>query len=445
VSSVAFYTLGCKVNRYDTEVMAEQFAAAGYERVDFEETADVYVINTCTVTHLADRKSRQQVRRALRRNPEAIVVAAGCYAQTASEELSQISGIDMVVGNSDRHRIVELVEQAGQGAQGRCHVHDIMTEKDYGQAGISGFAGRTRAVVKLQEGCNEYCSYCIIPYARGRERSRPPGEIVQEAERLAAAGFREIVLTGINLSSYGGDLSPAVTLQRVLEELHAVEELQRIRISSLEPMGVSNRLLEALADLPRMCRHLHLPLQSGADSVLQRMRRRYTTEKFRQLVQRARELMPEVNISTDVMVGFPGESRAEFEQSLQFVEELEFGGVHVFPYSEREGTQAARIGDPVDPQEVNDRRQQLLEVARESERDFYRRFVGATMEVLVESERNPESGELEGLTDNYLRVTFEGTRELLGKLVPVQLSELRETQLWGKVCRHKRSGGAISL
>jgi len=418
---VAFYTLGCKVNQYDTEAMAELFRRDGYKLVDFDAEADVYVVNTCTVTHLADRKSRQVIRRARRNNPDAVVVATGCYVQTAPGAIRDIPGVDVLLGNADQTQIVDLVEDVRQHGHRICQVGDIMQIRRYSPIPIADFIGRTRATVKVQEGCNEYCTYCIIPYARGRQRSRDREDIMQEARRLVASGFREVVLAGINLSSYGQDLDETISLEQLVEELHTVDGLRRIRLSSLEPMGLTTKTIKRLARLPRLCPHLHLPLQSGSDAVLKRMKRNYTTSEYRQLVEAARESMPRVNITTDIMGGFPQETEAEFLDGLNFIRQIGFGRIHAFPYSRRKGTRAYYLEGHVTPEEKQRRQEVLLAVAADSMRAFHRRFLGEVVEVLVEGDCDTETGLCTGLTDNYIRVSFRATGVREGEFVRTRL------------------------
>lgn len=422
---VAAHTLGCKVNQYDTEAMLTLFRRQGYDVVDFREPADVYLINTCTVTHESDRKSRQLVRRARRANPDAVVVVAGCYPQTAPGEVAGIPGVSVVLGNRDRRRVVELAEEARrrQGAP-LTSVGDIFAEREYEDLPIAGFAGRTRAALKIQEGCNEFCTYCIIPYARGRPRSRTPESVRAEAGRLLAAGYREVVLTGIHLGAYGRDLPPGPGGRRpglagLLRLVHGVEGIARIRLSSLEPMDTGDDLLETMAELPRVCHHLHLAVQSGSDRVLERMRRRYTADGFRRLAARARELMPDLGLTTDLIAGFPGETDEDHRATLTFVEEVAFSRLHVFPYSPREGTPAARFPDRV-PAEVKERRvRELIALGERLALAFHRRLVGRAVEVLVEDEA-PEEGVRAGYTCNYVRVRFPGGEGLARRLMTLQ-------------------------
>ena len=325
---IAFITLGCKVNLYDTEAMAELFTEKGYEVVDFEEYADVYLINTCTVTNLGDKKSRQMIRRAKRINPNSVVVATGCYAQVASEEVAKIEGINIVIGTKNRSEIVETVENyvAENGVVN--NVSDIMGEKEFEPLQISRLTNRTRAYIKIQEGCNRYCTYCIIPYARGPIRSRKPEEVVEEVKKLAENGFKEVVLTGIHVASYGLDLGN-ITLADIIEKVHSVDGIERIRFSSMEPLAIDNEFVARMSKLPKVCDHYHLSLQSGCNRTLKRMNRKYNAEQYAEACERLRNAFPNVAITTDIIVGFPDETEEDFKESLAFAERMKLDKIHV--------------------------------------------------------------------------------------------------------------------
>lgn len=417
MATVAFHTLGCKVNQYDTETMAAAFRRAGYRLVDFADRADVYVVNTCTVTGEGGRKSRQMVRRARRLNPEAVVVVAGCLPQTEPERVAAMPEVDLVLGTDDRRRVVELAELARERGLTINNVKDILQVEEFEDLPLEGFGDKTRAVVKIQEGCEEFCSYCIIPFARGPVRSRRPESVQAEVERLAAAGFPEIVLAGTHLGAYGRDLGAGPDLAAMLEIIHQVDGIRRIRLSSVEPMDVDEGLLSTMARLPRVCQHLHLPLQSGSDRVLAQMGRRYDRGKYLDLVGLARQLMPDLGLTTDIMVGFPGETDADFRDTCDAVRQARFSRTHIFPYSPRRGTRAARFSGQVPTATKKERCQELDEIAREYSRRFIAGYVGQVVEVLVESEGG-------GFTDNYIRVTFDAPDSLAGRLVPVRLTRV---------------------
>lgn len=480
---VAFTTLGCKLNQYDSEAMVALFRRAGYRVVDWREPAEVYVVNTCTVTARAAAKSRQLVRQAARRQPDAVIAVAGCYPQTAPDEVAAIPGVDVIVGTDDRGRIVELVERraaeraAAEGdAPPVAALKRILKVREFEELEIEDFTGHTRAVVKIQEGCNIFCTFCIIPYARGVVRSRRPEAVLSEVRRLAAAGFREIVLTGIHLGSYGIDFAKAAApgegapdLAGVIRAIHEVEGIERIRLSSLEPGHVTPELIELLAEWPKVCPHLHLSLQSGAEETLRRMRRRYTAAQFRDTVERIRRRVPEIGLSTDVMVGFPGETEALFRESLRVVEEIGFSRLHVFPFSARRGTPAAGFPDQV-PQRVKEARAaEMIALGERLSERFHRRFLGRVVEVLVEEEVADAPAPLgvaapagiagglralpvvaaeapgpwqQGYTGNYVRVRFAGPAGLRNQIVRVRVETADAEGVSGVLCPPADGAGA---
>ncbi|HHW01541.1 MAG TPA: tRNA (N(6)-L-threonylcarbamoyladenosine(37)-C(2))-methylthiotransferase MtaB [Thermoanaerobacterales bacterium] len=430
---VAFYTLGCKVNQYESDAMAELFKERGYEIVDFETKADVYVINTCDVTNESARKSRQMIRKASRINPHARVAVVGCYAQLESSEISRIPGVDVIVGTKDRRRIVDLVEESIEKHKQIVAVEDIMKEKSFEEIAFKGLRQRTRAFLKIQEGCNMFCSYCIIPYARGPVRSRPVESIIKEAQELAAEGFKEIVLTGIHLGLYGHDFGRKEHhLFEVISRLSRVEGIRRIRLSSIEALELTDEFLKGLAELENFCHHFHIPLQSGCDSVLARMNRRYSTAQFKERVDYIREIMPDVSITTDVIVGFPGETREEFDTTFNFIKEVGFSRLHVFPFSPREGTPAARMPDHVKKSVKDERTHRLIDLSRELERNFRQKFLGKTVEVLFEEKI--DNNTYEGLTGNYMKVAVSSEENLHNKLEQVILRENGHDHLIGEIC-----------
>lgn len=422
--SVAFYTLGCKVNFYDTEAIWQLFKNAGYDQVDFEGTADVYLINTCTVTNTGDKKSRQMIRRAVRRNPEAIVAVTGCYAQTSPGEILDIPGVDLVVGNQDRDRIMEFVGTIQASRQPVNAVRNIMKTREFEDMDVPGFADRTRAFLKIQDGCNNFCTFCIIPWSRGLSRSRDPKSIVAQAHKLVEAGYKEFVLTGIHTGGYGDDLAD-YRLSDLLWELDKVEGLERVRISSIEASQIDEKLLDVLNRSSKMCRHLHIPLQAGHNEVLKRMRRKYTTEEFMAKIRLIRQAMPDVGITTDIIVGFPGETDEMFRAGYEFMKEINFSEMHVFPYSKRTGTPAARMEDQVDEDVKNDRVQQLIDLSEQMQLSYANRFVGQTVSVIAEKSAKDAPGRdvQHGFSDNYLQVFFEGGDELQGELCNVKITE----------------------
>lgn len=428
LKTVAFHTLGCKVNQYDSQSLAGLFIDRGYEVVPFEEPADVYVINTCTVTNIGDRKSRQMIRRAVRTNPEAIVVVTGCYAQVACEEISAIEGVDLVIGLAGRDRLVDLVEETAEKRGLRTLVHNIEEVNQFEEIPAAG-QDRTRAYIKVQEGCRDFCTYCIVPYARGPLRSRPVAKTVAEAERLVGLGFREIVLTGTHLGAYGRDCPEEGTLAGLVARIAVVPGLLRLRLSSVEPADIEPELIEVMATESTVCPHLHIPLQSGSDTVLKRMKRRYDSAEFALLVDAARRRIPEVAITADVMVGFPGETEEEFAESLSFVEETAFAGLHVFKYSPRKGTPAARYPDQVPSAEKEKRSRIMMALGRKLKDEFARRYLGEVVEVLFEEKTT--DGCWTGYTGNYQRVVARGEGEFTGKLGRVAIKSVERGNLAG--------------
>ena len=428
----ALYTLGCKVNQYETQAIAELFERAGYLIADFDEAADVYVINTCTVTGMSDRKSRQILRRAKRHNPNAVTVVTGCYAQTAPEEVSAIDGVDLVVGTQGRTRIVEMVEALSQGGA-HCCVSDIMHTHEFEDLSVSGYGERTRAYIKVQEGCNQFCSYCIIPYARGPVRSRDVDDVITEAKRLAAAGFCEVVLTGIHIASYGRDLAGGQELTDLIGCVAEVEGIRRIRLSSIEPMTLDGAFLDAVRDCGKLCDHFHLSLQSGCDDTLRRMNRRYSTADYRGIIDGLRVAFPGAAITTDVMVGFPGENEGEFAESLAFVESVGFADLHVFAYSPRKGTKAAGMPEQVSPEDKHRRSEVMIAAGEKSRAAFLDQHVGLESRVLFEREVEGQSGVYEGKTTNYITVRCKSDTGLTGQMRQVHLQGHDGTVMEGEV------------
>lgn len=392
----ALHNLGCKVNAYETEAMQQQLEERGYEIVPFDQKADVYIINTCSVTNIADRKSRQMLHRAKKLNPEAVVVAAGCYVQVASDALKEDDSVDIIVGNNNKARLADILEEYMKDRQGDegGYVLDIARAREYEELHVSRLGEHTRAFIKVQDGCNQFCSYCIIPYARGRVRSRKPEDVEAEVKGLVARGYREVVLTGIHLSSYGtehmegspvkgGDWDSG-PLWDLIERIHRVEGLERIRLGSLEPRIITREFAEKLAGLPEFCPHFHLSLQSGCDATLKRMNRHYTTEDYLRRCGILREIFDHPAITTDVIAGFPGETEEEFEETRRFLETVRFYEMHVFKYSKRQGTRAAVVEDQV-PEQVKARRSDvLLELEKTMSREYRERFAGSRVSVLFE-------------------------------------------------------------
>ncbi|WP_203361703.1 tRNA (N(6)-L-threonylcarbamoyladenosine(37)-C(2))-methylthiotransferase MtaB [Bacillus sp. REN10] len=422
--TVAFQTLGCKVNHYETEAIWQLFKSQNYERVDFEATADVYVINTCTVTNTGDKKSRQVIRRAVRKNPDAVICVTGCYAQTSPAEIMAIPGVDVVVGTQDRAKMLDYIEQFKQERQPINGVGNIMKNRVYEELDVPAFTDRTRASLKIQEGCNNFCTFCIIPWARGLMRSRDPQEVLRQAQQLVDAGYKEIVLTGIHTGGYGSDMKD-YNLAMLLADLEKVKGLKRIRISSIEASQLTDEVIDVIDRSNIVVRHLHVPLQSGSNTVLKRMRRKYTMEQFADRLNRLKQALPGLAVTSDVIVGFPGETEEEFMETYNFIKEHQFSELHVFPYSKRTGTPAARMDDQVDEEVKNERVHRLIALSDQLAKEYASRFEGEVLEVIPEEPF--KEGEKEGLyvgyTDNYLKVVFEATEEMVGQIVKVKITK----------------------
>lgn len=428
---VALTTLGCKVNQFETETMEGLFKRAGYTVVPFEARADVYVINTCSVTSLGDRKSRQIIRRAHRENERAVIAVCGCYAQVAPEEIKAIEGVRVVLGTKERAHIVDYVERALREDGILDGVGDIMQAHTFEDIPLYDSPQRTRAFLKIEDGCENFCSYCIIPYARGPVKSRALSHIRAEAEKLVRAGFHEIVLTGIHLGAYGRDLGGSVTLADACREVLSVAGLRRLRLGSLESLELSPELFALIREDERFCAHLHLPLQAGSDAVLRAMNRHYDTAEFARLIEGVRREVPGIAISTDIIVGFPGETEEMFAESLAFVARLGFSRMHVFPYSRRAGTPAARMVDQVPEPVKKERVHRMQALAREKTAAFEQSFLGETLRVLFETRAD---GVTDGLTDNYIRV-YVADDLPSGTLAAVRLDRLYRDGVWGSVVR----------
>ena len=429
MKKAAFYTLGCKVNQYETEAMTELFQKRGYEIVPFDGYADIYVINTCTVTGMSDRKSRQIIRRAKKSNPQALVAVTGCYAQTAPEDVMHIEGVNLIIGTKDRSRIVDEVE-ALNADEKRSLVGNIMDSHCFEEMTIETYQERTRAYIKVQEGCNQFCSYCIIPYARGPIRSRNPESVLAEVQKVAENGFSEVILVGIHIASYGLDTG-TTSLSRLLNQVNAVEGIRRIRLSSIEPMTLNHEFTMAIKDCHKLCPHFHLSLQSGSDATLKRMNRKYTTAQYKEIVDSLRAHFQDAAVTTDIMVGFPGETEEEFQETARFVEEISFADAHIFKYSPRNGTPAAKRNDQIDPQIKEQRSKIIEEITRRSRELFLQAHIGKTMEVLFEQPYG--ESHFEGKTSNYITVAVKTDKDLSGQYHMVRLERLHKNTLFGTI------------
>jgi threonylcarbamoyladenosine tRNA methylthiotransferase MtaB len=429
MQTVAITTLGCKTNQFESAAMAELLGKEGFRVIPFEERADIYVINTCTVTARTDAESRKLIRRAQRRNPAARIVVTGCYAQVAFDKLQEMPGVDLILGNTEKKGIAGMLREAG--AAPRVHVSDISREASVEGLSLESFAEHTRAFLQVQNGCDAFCSYCIVPYARGRSRSVPAADVLAGISGFAAKGFREVVLTGIHLGGYGLDLEPPTSLRELLGAADRERLVPRLRVGSVEPTEISPELIRFLAGAETVCPHLHIPLQSGDDRVLARMNRKYTTEQFRAVVDELVAAIPGICLGCDVIAGFPGETEEEFAAGLRFIESLPVAYLHVFPFSPREGTPAATMADPVSPNIIRARAEALRELGERKKLAYYRDFIGRELQVLVQE--SVDKGTLRGLARNYVPVTLAGDDRLIGTEVAVRIVEATRESVRGEV------------
>lgn len=431
---VAFATLGCRVNVYESEAMTEKFIKEGYEVAAFDEFSDVYVINTCTVTNMGDKKSRQMISRARRKNPEAIVAVVGCYSQIASEEISQISGVDVVLGSRNKGEIVYWVNRAREERKQVVEVSDVLKNKQFEELFIEEYQDKTRAFLKIQDGCNRFCSYCLIPFARGAVCSKEPEKIISEVKELAKNGFKEIILSGVHTASYGVDLDGNWSLVKVLEEIHEVEGIERIRIGSIDPTFFSEGVIEKIVELKKMCPHFHLSLQSGCDATLKRMNRHYTAEDYKVVVENLRNHMPDVSITTDIIVGFPGETEKEFNETYNFLSDIKLSKMHIFKYSPRSGTKAAEMEFQVDGNIKEQRSNKLIELNSKNEKAYMEKFLNRKMEVLYEEQVKGREDYYIGYTPNYIKVmTPSAEVDLKSKIVTTKLIAVESENMIGEI------------
>ena len=423
MKTVAFITLGCKVNQYETNAMTQQFIENDYEVVDHTQKADIYIVNTCTVTNMSDRKSRQMLRRVKELNKEAVVVACGCYAQVAKEELEKIKEINLVLGNNEKKDIVQYVEKYIKSKIPEVQTEDVMNQKEFVEFGDITFTEKTRAVIKIQDGCDRFCSYCIIPYARGRVRSRKPGHILSEIRKIAKEGIREVVITGIHIASYGKDFKEQYGLIDLLEEMNEIEGIERIRLGSIEPLLITETFVNRLEKLTKICHQFHLSLQSGCNETLKRMNRRYTTEQFKDIVALLRSKFEDVILTTDIIVGFPGESEEEFEKTYTFLKEIKFYKMHIFKYSPRKGTKAAVMPNQIDGNQKEERSRKLIELSNQNEKAYNQNYIGKQVEILFEEQKN---GIWQGHTKNYILVHYKTEKNMENKIMKLQCIEAEE-------------------
>lgn len=426
---VAFTTLGCKVNQFETEVMEGLFKEKKYEIVNFEEVADVYVINTCSVTHLGEKKSRQLIRRAIKKNNKAIVAVVGCYSQVAADEIAKIEGVSLIVGTKERKNIVTLVETVLKEHQPLQVVEDVMDYHEFEDIPLLNNPDRTRAFLKIQDGCSNFCTYCIIPYTRGPLKSRKLDSILSEAEKLLESGFKEIVLTGIHLGAYGKDLADEIALVDVVKALLDNEKLTRLRLGSLESIELDQEILEIMNQDQRLCRQLHLPLQSGSDKILKKMNRNYTTAEFKALIDNIYAKVPGVAITTDVIVGFPGENSTDFNEAVEFIKNMNFSKIHIFPYSKRKNTPAANYAEQVSEEEKKKRSVYLKEISDMASAKYRNKMLNTTVEILVE---NITPDYAEGLASNYVKVYCENNNFQKDNFYKLKIIKLYKDGVWAE-------------
>ncbi|WP_346937958.1 tRNA (N(6)-L-threonylcarbamoyladenosine(37)-C(2))-methylthiotransferase MtaB [uncultured Clostridium sp.] len=428
---VALYTLGCRVNSYESEAMAEKFIKEGYEVVSFDEFSDVYVINTCTVTNMGDKKSRQMIGRARRHNPEAIIAVVGCYSQIASDEIAQIEGVDVVLGSRNKGDIVHWVNRAREESKQVVEVKDVLKDNKFEELAINEYQDKTRAFLKIQDGCNRFCSYCLIPFARGGVCSKEPEQILKEVKDLSKNGFKEIILSGVHTASYGVDLKGNWDLVKILEEINRIEGIERIRIGSIDPTFFTEGVIERICNLEKMCPHFHLSLQSGCDATLRRMNRKYTAQEYKDVVENLRKHMKDVSITTDIIAGFPGESNGEFEDTYEFLKRIKLSKMHIFKYSKRTGTKAAEMPFQVDGLIKEERSKKLIELNNTLEVEFMEKFIGREMRVLYEEAISGKENTYVGYTENYIKVITESEENIEGKILSTKLVSVEKENMVG--------------
>ncbi len=432
MKSFTITTLGCKVNRYESEAISEQLQNRGWRLTDKGAMADLCIINTCTVTGKAAMQSRQATRKVIRNHPGAFVMVTGCYAQIAPEIFSSMPGVHCVVGNAFKDQIPQLISRQKDHGPAMTLIEDLSAPRPFQDLPVTRFGNRTRPFLKIQDGCDAFCAYCIIPYARGRSRSLTPKIVMERIRSLKERGYAEAVLCGINIGRYGQDLTPATSFSRLMQLIDTDQGVKRLRLSSIEPTELSEELIGQLASSRRICPHLHIPLQSGDDKVLKSMNRPYTSQFYRDLVHHIINLMPDVSIGVDVLVGFPGETERAFENTCRLIERLPIAYLHVFPFSMQRQTAAAAFRDPVLPEAIKKRCQHVRSIGEAKRRKFYEKFIGSTFEVLIEGQRDRATGYLKGLTKNYIPVLVEGDDELMHRVIQTRLTRIEHCRVFGE-------------
>ncbi|URZ06093.1 tRNA (N(6)-L-threonylcarbamoyladenosine(37)-C(2))-methylthiotransferase MtaB [Clostridium felsineum] len=430
---VAFITLGCRVNSYDSEAMAEKFLKSGWKVVNHDEKADAYVINTCTVTNMGDRKSRQMISKSRKVNENAVIAVVGCYSQVAPEKVSDIEGVDIVLGTKNKGDIVQYVNEFINERNQIVNVKDVFTDKKFEDLNIDEYQDKTRAFLKIQDGCNRFCSYCLIPYARGGVCSKDPEKVLNEIKKLAEHGFKEIILSGIHIASYGDDLKGDWNLINIVEKIEEIDGIERIRIGSIEPRFFDDETINKIKNMTKMCPHFHLSLQSGCSETLKRMNRKYTADEYKDTVDKLRKNIKDVSITTDVIVGFPGETEEEFNKTYEFLKGIELSKMHIFKYSPREGTKAADMKDQIDGNIKDKRSAELIELDKINENKFMSKFLNREMDVLFEKKFNNKEDLYEGYTPNYIKVVVKSNKDISRQILKVKLTEIKDEHLLGKL------------
>lgn len=435
MKKAAIHTLGCRANQLESSIIRDNLVNLGVQIVDFKEKADVYIINTCTVTGKSDNESRYYARKAKKTNPDARVILCGCYAQVSSEEANQLKEVDFVFGNIEKLEIAEFIATGKVfGEKAEIKVSDIMKEDKFRDKVVFSASGRTRANIKIQDGCNYRCSYCIIPYARGKSRSNSIDNILNQLNELSKKGFQELVLSGIHLGQWGRDLNPKHELSDLLKEIENIENLKRYRLSSLDPMEFNDKLIETISNSKKFCRHLHISLQSGNNTVLKAMNRRYTVEYYSELINSLAEKIPDIAIGSDIIVGFPGESYEQFQNTYENLKKLPISYIHVFSYSKRKGTQASLMENQIPEHIKKERNKKLTELAKSKRFVFRENFLGKDLDVMIELSRDKKTGLLKGITDNFISVLVDGSDEFMNKLVKVEITEVKDDITFGEIC-----------
>lgn len=431
---VAFATLGCRVNVYESEAMMEKFIREGYEVVDFSEVADVYVINTCSVTNMGDKKSRQMISRGRRQNPDAVIAAVGCYSQIAPNEVSSIEGIDVVLGSRNKGEVVYWVNKAKDEGKMQVQVSEVLRNKEFEDLRIEEYQDKTRAFLKIQDGCNRFCAYCLIPYTRGAVCSKDPRKVIEEIKVLAENGFKEIILSGIHIASYGVELDQKITLIDIIEKIETIDGIERVRIGSIDPTFFTEEVVERITKFKKLCPHFHLSLQSASNGTLKRMNRRYNIEEYESIVNILRGKIKDVSLTTDIIVGFPGETEEEFNETYKTLSKIKLSKMHIFKYSPRKGTRAADMENQIDGNVKEERSKKLIELDLKNEKEFIEEYIETEVPVLFEQKVKNEQDLYEGYTHNYIKVIVcSKEKNLIGKIIKVKINDAGNGVAYGEI------------